>query len=160
MRRILTAALLLLVATTSVAQNRSDDEYTRYELLAPETSSFKIIYDVTAVTPGAKFFFNPIRRGSVASDESVIDVMSGQPLEFKDVGGGEARESGLPNADLEGRYIRVTLARAVPAGGKHASASSRLTRIRRAITATARPSSSTGRSASNAMRSCCHRSTS
>ena len=118
MRRTVGAIVLSLVATTAFAQNRSDDEYTRYELLAPETSSFKIIYDVTAVTPGAKFFFNPIRRGSVASDESVIDVMSGQPLEFKDVSGAEARESGLPNADLEGRYIRVTLARAVPAGGE------------------------------------------
>jgi hypothetical protein len=118
MRRTVGAIVLSLVATTAFAQNRSDDEYTRYELLAPETSSFKIIYDVTAVTPGAKFFFNPIRRGSVASDESVIDVMSGQPLEFKDVSGAQARESGLANADLEGRYIRVTLARAVPAGGE------------------------------------------
>jgi hypothetical protein len=118
MCRILTAAVLTLVASTSFAQNRSDDEYTRYELLAPDTASFKIIYDVTAVTPGAKFFFNPIRRGSVASDESVLDLMSGQPLEFKEVGGAEARESGLPNADLESRYIRVTLARPVPAGGE------------------------------------------
>jgi hypothetical protein len=120
MKRILTAVLLSLIATTAAAQNRSDDEYTRYELLAPETASFKIIYDVTAVTPGARFFFNPIRRGSVASDESVIDLMSGQPLEFKEVSGAEARESGLPNADLEGRYIRVTLARPVPAGGGEA----------------------------------------
>ena len=118
MRRILIAGLLLLAPTASVAQNRSDDEYTRYELLAPDTASFKIIYDVTAVTPGAKFFFNPIRRGSIASDESVVDLMSGQPLEFKEVSGAEARESGLPNADLEGRYIRVTLARPVPAGGE------------------------------------------
>ena len=118
MRRILSAVVVSLVSTTAFAQNRSDDEYTRYELLAPETASFKIIYDVTAVTPGAKFFFNPIRRGSIASDESVIDLMSGQPLEFKDVSGAEARDSGLANADLEGRYIRVTLARPVPAGGE------------------------------------------
>lgn len=118
MRRTLSAVLLSLVATTAFAQNRSDDEYTRYELLAPDTALFKIIYDVTAVTPGAKFFFNPIRRGSIASDESVIDLMSGQPLEFKEVSGAEARESGLPNADLEGRYIRVTLARPVPADGE------------------------------------------
>jgi hypothetical protein len=118
MNRLLTAVILSLVATTSAAQNRSDDEYTRYELLPPETASFKIIYDVTAITPGAKFFFNPIRRGSIASDESVIDLMSGQPLEFKEVSGAEARDSGLPNADLEGRYIRVALARAVPAGGE------------------------------------------
>ena len=38
-------------ATPAAAQNRSEDEYTRYELLAPETASFKIIYDVTAVSP-------------------------------------------------------------------------------------------------------------
>ena len=101
-----------------LAQNRSEDEYTRYELLAPETSSFKIIYDVTAVSPGAKFFFNPIRLGSVATDESVIDLMTGVPLKFQEVSGAEARESGLANASLEGRYIRVELARPVPQGGE------------------------------------------
>jgi hypothetical protein len=105
-------------AGTALAQNRSDDEYTRYELLAPETASFKIVYDVTAVTPGAAFFFNPIRRGSEASDESVIDPMTGRALQFKEVSGAEARESGLSNAELEGRYIRVTLARPVPQDGE------------------------------------------
>ena len=88
----------------------------RYELLAPESSSFKIIYDVTAVTPGAAFYFNPIRKGSVASDESVIDLASGQPLKFEQVSGADARKAGLANADLEGEYIKVTLARPVPAG--------------------------------------------
>lgn len=112
----LTAALLLTIP--AAAQNRSEDEYTRYELLAPETSAFKIIYDVTAVTPGAKFFFNPIRIGSVASDESVIDLMTGAPLTFDEISGAEARESGLTNADLNGRYIRVRLARPVPNGGE------------------------------------------
>jgi hypothetical protein len=113
-------SLLLLAppALQSAPANRSDDEYTRYELLAPETSSFKIVYDVTAVSPGAKFFFNPIRRGSEASDESVIDLATGRPLEFKDVSGSEARQSGLNGADLEGRYIRVALARPVPEGGE------------------------------------------
>jgi hypothetical protein len=100
------------------AQNRSEDEYTRYELLAPDTSSFKIIYDVTAVSPGARYFFNPIRIGSVAIDESVIDLMTGAPLAFREVSGQEARESGLESASLEGRYIRVELARPVPQGGE------------------------------------------
>ena len=40
------------------------DEYTRYELLSTESSSFAIRYEVTATTAGA---FNPIRKGSVAS---------------------------------------------------------------------------------------------
>ncbi|HSC27372.1 MAG TPA: hypothetical protein VLD67_08865, partial [Vicinamibacterales bacterium] len=111
-------SLAMAVLAPALAQNRSADEYTRYELLPPETSSFKIVYDVSAVTPGARFYFNPIRRGSIASDESVTDLMTGAPLEFKEISGGEARESGMPGADLEGRYIRVTLARPVPTGGE------------------------------------------
>lgn len=114
---LLTAALLLAIAAPSAAQNRAEDAYTRYELLAPETASFKIVYDVTAVTPGATFFFNPIRKGSIATDESVIDMASGRPLEFEQVSGAAARESGLRGADLEGEYIRVKLARPVPEGG-------------------------------------------
>jgi hypothetical protein len=105
-------------AATAAGQNRSDDPYTRYELLAPETASFRIVYDVTAVTPGARFFFNPIRKGSQASDESVVDLMTGAPLTFKEVTGQQARDAGLNNADLETHYIQVELARPVPAGGE------------------------------------------
>jgi hypothetical protein len=118
MRYAMTLAIILTLAIPASAQNRSEDDYTRYELLAPETNSFKIIYDVTAVTPGAKYYFNPIRIGSVASDESVIDHMTGEPLEFQEVSGEEARKSGLARASLEGRYIRVELARPVPEGGE------------------------------------------
>src|SRR5262245_12638832 len=114
---LVAAVIGALCPHTGFAQNRSEDEYTRYELLAPDTASFKIIYDVTAVTPGAKYFFNPIRQGSVASDESVIDLMTGTPLKFQDVSGAEARDSGLTNASLDTRYIRVELARPVPQGG-------------------------------------------
>lgn len=118
MRQPVLILAALLVATVATAQNRSEDEYTRYELLAPETSSFKIIYDVTAVTAGATFYFNSIRKGSVASDESVVDLASGAPLKFEQVSGAAARESGLPTADPGGEYIRVTLARPVPEGGE------------------------------------------
>ena len=117
MRHLLPALLVVLLPSIGLAQNRSEDEYTRYELLSPATSSFKIIYDVTAVTPGARFYFNPIRKGSIASDESVIDLASGRPLAFEQVPGAEARKAGLPNADLEGEYIKVQLARPVPQGG-------------------------------------------
>lgn len=115
--------LMLLLATVlsaapAFAQNRAEDTYTRYELLAPDTASFRIVYDVSAVSPGARYFFNPIRVGSETSDESVIDMASGQPLPFEVVSGAEARESGLTNADLQGQYIRVTLARPVPKGGE------------------------------------------
>src|ERR1700690_888039 len=95
------------------------DEYTRYELLAPETASFKIYYEVTATTAGANFFYNPIRKGSVATDESVYDAMSGKPLQFEVVSGAEARKDALmPDADLDTDYIKVTLARPVPENGQ------------------------------------------
>src|SRR5215471_241699 len=119
MRRALTATVVLLSAGASPrSQNLSQDQYTRYELLAPETASFRIVYDVTAVTPGATYFFNPIRKGSEASDESVIDLMTGQPLKFEQVTGAQAKQSGLPDADPDTHYIRVQLARAVPPGGE------------------------------------------
>jgi hypothetical protein len=101
-----------------VSVNAAEDEYTRYELLAPDTASFKIVYDVTAVTPGAKYYFNPIRKGSIASDESVIDLMTGAPLTFKEISGQQARDAGFAGADLDTHYIQVTLARSVPQGGQ------------------------------------------
>jgi hypothetical protein len=95
------------------------DEYTRYELLAPESASFKIYYEVSATTAGAKFYYNPIRKGSSASDESVYDAMLGTPLHFEVVNGAEARKDSLmPDADLGTDYIKVTLARPVPEHGR------------------------------------------
>ncbi len=99
------------------AQTESD-EYTRYELLAPGTGRFRILYEVTATTPGATAFFNPIRKGSVASNEAVFDRHTGRPLPFTVVSGGEARTAGLPEADRGGRYIKVALSRPVPPDGE------------------------------------------
>jgi hypothetical protein len=102
------------------AQGQTEtDEYTRYELLAPESQSFKIYYEVTATTAGAKYFYNPIRKGSIASDESVTDAMLGTPLHFEVVSGAEARKDPLMrDADLDVDYIKVTLARPVPEHGQ------------------------------------------
>lgn len=102
----------------STAQTETD-EYTRYELLGPETASFKIYYEVTATTAGARYYYNPIRKGSVASDESVLDAMLGTPLRFEVVSGTEARKDPLmPSADPALHYIKVTLARPVPKDGQ------------------------------------------
>lgn len=38
------------------------DEYTRYELLAPETASFKIVYEVAAPPQGRSSFTTPFAR--------------------------------------------------------------------------------------------------
>jgi hypothetical protein len=103
---------------TAVGQSEAD-EYTRYELLSPESASFKIYYEVSATTAGARFFYNPIRKGSAASDESVIDAMLGTALHFDVVSGAEVRKDPLmPDADLATEYIKVTLARPVPEHGR------------------------------------------
>ncbi|MGC1620952.1 MAG: hypothetical protein WA765_20855 [Candidatus Acidiferrum sp.] len=105
-------------ATSTAAKQMETDEYTRYELLAPDTASFRIHYEVTATTPGAEFFYNPIRKGSTASDESVLDSMTGDPLPFQVVSGSEARKDPLmPDADSDTNYIKISLARPVPTEG-------------------------------------------
>ncbi|MDQ6808117.1 MAG: hypothetical protein M3Z64_01625 [Verrucomicrobiota bacterium] len=113
--------LAVVALTSSSAEPQSEqDEYTQYELLAPASAAFKITYEVTATTPGAKAFWNPIRKGSVASDESVFDMMTGAPLKFQQVSGAQAKEHGLAEADLAGDYIEVQLARPVPVDGGQA----------------------------------------
>src|SRR5689334_19999683 len=123
MRGVILGLLLAGVATVALAQQRTPQEahgYTRYELLAPGSGKFRIIYDITAIRPGATAFFNPIRKGSVASDESVVDLATGRPLKFAQVSGEQAKASGLPDADVASDYIRVELAHPVPAGGGEA----------------------------------------
>ena len=95
--------------------------YTRYELLAPDSHKFRIVYDVTATTAGATTYFNPIRPGSAASDERVIDRATGRALTFAEVGGAVARDGGVQGALPENKFIAVTLARPVPDGGGRAS---------------------------------------
>ena len=107
--------IYLPAATTQT----ESDAYTRYELLEPGSGRFKIIYEVTASTAGAKHYYNPIRKGSAASDESVLDAMTGKPLQFEVVSGEQARKDALmSDADLDTSYIKVTLARPVPANGQ------------------------------------------
>jgi hypothetical protein len=95
-----------------------DDEYTRYELLAPESQSFRIYYDVTATTPGAVYYFNGLRKGSEHTVHSVIDLFTGAPLEWKIVDGKVAKENGVPGAEPDGAFLQAKLARPVPAGGE------------------------------------------
>lgn len=105
-------------AALASAQTETD-EYTRYELLSPESASFAIHYEVTATTAGAKYFFNPIRKGSVASGESVIDATSGQPVKFEVISGEDAvKDPLMKGEDTSVDYIKVTLARPVPPEGQ------------------------------------------
>ena len=59
MRTTLILAVLSLAPATLAAQvtppRQTDaDAYTRYELLAPGSGKFRIIYDITAVRPGLR----------------------------------------------------------------------------------------------------------
>ena len=115
--QILATTTLLAQASTEPPRQTEADAYTRYELLAPESAKFRIVYEVTATAPGARYYFNPIRKGSVASDERVTDRATGAPLAFDIVNGTVARAGGVRGADSTQEYIRVTLARPVPPDG-------------------------------------------
>ncbi|MGH6870414.1 MAG: hypothetical protein ACREHE_02805 [Rhizomicrobium sp.] len=108
---------MLSAAAFAAGAPQEANGYTRYELLAPDSHKFRIVYDITAARPGATAFFNPIRKGSVATDESVTDRATGKPLAFKVVSGADAKSEGVDGADASMDYIRVQLARPVPADG-------------------------------------------
>ena len=109
--------LFVCVSGAAYAQQTEEDDYTRYELLAPDTQQFAIVYDVTATSAGARYYFNPIRRGSEATDERVVDLMTGETLKFDIASGAEAKQAGHSTADAETNYIRIHLPRPVPAEG-------------------------------------------
>ena len=104
-------------AAQAAPDQKEADGYTRYELLAPASHQFRITYEITATTPGATAYYNPIRPGSTASDEQVHDRATGRPLAFAEVDGAAARAGGVAGAKPGERFIRVALARPVPAGG-------------------------------------------
>ena len=114
--RIWTFALTLLGAAVLFAE----DDFTVYELLAPNTHKFAITYDVATSVAGSPFYLNPIRQGSRASDEHVLDLATGKDLKFEIVDGKTAKAAGLrsgntPDAAL---FLKVHLAAPVPKGGQ------------------------------------------
>ncbi|HVS16399.1 MAG TPA: hypothetical protein VMV46_20995 [Thermoanaerobaculia bacterium] len=123
----LAAGAWLVAPLASTAQTEAEapplrqtsaDAYTRYELLDPASRSFRIVYDVTATAPGARWYFNPIREGSEPIVHSVLDLHTGKALGWRLVDGDAARARGLVGASPAGQYIEVTLARPVPDGGE------------------------------------------
>ncbi len=120
-RAIIVVPVTLLCASAGSAQvprQTQADSYTRYELLDPDSRSFRIYYDVSATTPGADFYFNSLRSGSAHTVHGVTDLMTGSALEWDVVDGAAARSTGHPDASPDGSYLRVRLARPVPEGGE------------------------------------------
>jgi len=115
MRKIIAlAAFLALLAPC--APVHAQTAYTLYELLEPGSAKFKITYDVTTSREGAEYFLNPIRVGSIATDESVVDLATGKELVFEVVTGAQAKAEGLVSARTadDSEYIKVHLGRALP----------------------------------------------
>ena len=112
---LLLVSLAAVAASAKVTAQTESDGYTRYELLAPGSSKFRILDETTATTPGAAAYFNPIRPGSVATDESAIDRAMGRPLAWSIVGGAVAEAGGVTDAKAADQSIRVQLAPPVPA---------------------------------------------
>jgi len=104
-------------AAARAAGQTDSDDYTRYELLQPESASFHILYEVTATRAEATSYFNPIRKGSEASGEAVYDRATGKALRFDVVSGDEARADSQEDLDREMRYLRIHLAHPVPRDG-------------------------------------------
>jgi len=85
----------------SAAQTRVD-EYTRYELLTPDTSSVRVMYEVSATTEGALTYEDHVPTGATVTDVAVHDMMTGDPLKFA----------------ATATAIHITLARPVPPKGQ------------------------------------------
>lgn len=122
MRHILVAVLAVSTVAVPVRVQESfysHDNYTQYELLAPDSHQFAITYYVTERRVGAVHLLNQTRSGSEGSDISVFDPATGKPLRFDYMTGAELTANGTPGRfDPAEHYIRAHLPRPVPEGGE------------------------------------------
>ena len=117
--RLVFAVGLVSVPTLLSAQvQRTEDPYTRYELQAPGSGAFRIIYDVTAAGAGQAWYFNGIRAGAEEEVHGVLDLASGLPLPWDLVDGSVARTRGVPGAGDSSHFIQVTLPSPVAPGAE------------------------------------------
>ena len=78
------------------------DEYVRYDLQAPTTASYHVTFEVSATTEKMARYTDPIVPGTIVTDASATDMMTGQPLIV------------AQNTN----QLSVALARPVPHGGQ------------------------------------------
>jgi hypothetical protein len=116
MRKIYMTFIALSLCLPALAA----DDYALYELLPPDTHQFAITYDVTVTREGAKYFFNPIRPGSTATKERVIERSTGKDLKFETVTGKDAKTTGEVSSRAADNdlFLKVTLPGPVPHGGQ------------------------------------------
>src|SRR4051812_35322863 len=78
------------------------DEYIHIDLSTPATSTFRVMYEVSATSAGATMYSDPIKTGTVVTQVVATDLMSGRPLTV----------ATTPTS------LNVTLARPVPKDGQ------------------------------------------
>ena len=117
-RRFVSFAFATSLALAAPVHAQSS--YTLYELLEPGSAKFKITYDVTSARAGTEYYLNAIRAGSIATDESVWDLSTGEELFFEVITGAQAKAEGLAGARTpdDNEYIKVHLGRTIPEEGE------------------------------------------
>ena len=104
---VLSAPLLAQQGGARVNSDSVQDEYAVYDLQAPDSGSFRAIYDVSVTTPGATRFADRIGSGLTTTnkaDDAVVDLMTGAALRYT----------------VTDSAIEIQLARAIPADGGQA----------------------------------------
>lgn len=93
-------------------------EQLRYELLEPADHTFRVTYELSATTAGARAYLTPVRGDTFVSGVTAEDLFTGAKLDVGLVDGDEARKRGHPAADPDGSYFLVVLDRPVPESGE------------------------------------------
>lgn len=110
--------ILFCISSLVHGQQTQIDSYTQYELLDPESQSFRIIYDVSGTASGATYYWNTLRKGSEHVVDAVWDLYSGKELTWEIVTGAIAKQHGLSNAATDAEYLQIALARPIPKNGQ------------------------------------------
>ena len=98
-RSLLFIGVWILAAVNTPAQ--IEDGYTRFELLAPEAGSVRVVSDITLAKEGMATFALPFGPNARIADVSALDLSTGAALKSR----------------LTSNSIMVDLARPIPAGG-------------------------------------------
>jgi len=121
MKRALAIAAAVLLSALK-AQAQIVDEYTRVELLAPDTGSARVTSDVTLAAPDMLKFTLPIARDASVTDLSVVDLSTGSSLKARLTPGGIEVDLPRSSAGSESRmrivYVDTSRSRYRRAGDR------------------------------------------
>jgi hypothetical protein len=112
-------ALLLLPSLLMAQFHRAEqDRIIHYWLLEPDSHQFRISHDFTVSKPGQKYVHSFVRKGSVVSKATVIDLNSGKQLETYNANGKSVNALGYyPNpTDPDSVVVQANLDHALTQG--------------------------------------------